>query len=68
MGGRPGEVSARWVAARMGRHVKTVRRWCKEQAIVCRPEYGMRLPDGSRHVIRYWISTADAKKLMAQTQ
>jgi hypothetical protein len=68
MSGRPGEVSARWVARQLGRHVKTVRRWCAAELVACRPEYGHRRKDGARHVIQYWISGDDADRLISQGQ
>jgi hypothetical protein len=64
MGGRPGEVSTNWVAKRLGLDVQTIRRWCRENGIACRPQRGMRKPDGTRHIVRYWILLEDAKKLI----
>lgn len=57
MGGRPGEVSPRWAARRLGLCVHTIRRWCVEERLrYIRAELGAPLATGERHVIRYWLS------------
>lgn len=66
MGGRPGEVRAGWLAKQIGRHVKTVRAWCRVNEVECRAEYGRRREDGLRHVIQYWISKEDAERIVKE--
>ncbi len=60
MGGKPGEVSPRWAARVLKVDVQTIWRWCREGILQHRrPELGRRLPDGTRHVKRYWLSEAE---------
>jgi predicted site-specific integrase-resolvase len=57
MTGRPREVRPHWAARQIGVDVQTIWRWCREGRFTyVRRELGVPLPDGSRHVKRYWLS------------
>jgi len=64
-GSRPGEVSVRWAAKRLGLHAKTIRRWCVERRLeYVRPELGgRRFDNGERYIKCYWLSRDEISKL-----
>lgn len=56
-GSRPGEISARQAARRLGCHEKTLRAWCKSG----------RLETGRKDVVgHYWVSRSEIEALVKQ--